>query len=182
MKGFSANDNPSHQGATNTWFTPKRIVGALGGFDLDPCTQSFRPFDTALRHIEYDRGQCGIEQEWSGRVWLNPPYGKDVGVWLEKLERHGNGIALVFSRTETRWAQRALSKCDGVLFLKGRISFIHETGKKSHNASNGSMLLFYGKDNLKYKKSLPGQFLETLTDKTEHMSDDVGQLESGFKS
>jgi len=48
---FLACDSVTHEGQTNTWFTPREILTALGPFDLDPCTQSFRPFDTAARHI-----------------------------------------------------------------------------------------------------------------------------------
>lgn len=52
---FISTDPQNHQGE-NTWFTPKEIIEALGPFDLDPCTVSFRPFDTAKNHIERDMG------------------------------------------------------------------------------------------------------------------------------
>ena len=148
MKGFSACDNPSHKGQTNTWFTPKEYVEPLGDFDLDPCTESFRPFNIAAHNICRDEGECGLSQSWSGRVFLNPPYGKDIGKWLEKLSSHGNGIALVFARCETRWSQKAFESCDAVYFIKGRISFISSLGKKSTNASNGNMFLIWGQKNI----------------------------------
>lgn len=161
MVGFSTNDNPSHQGKTNTWFTPYEIVRSLGSFDLDPCSQSFRPKKLARREFFHDKGDDGLLLEWSGRVWLNPPYGKEIGKWLDRLHSHGNGIALVFSRTETRWAQKELERCDAVNFIRGRISFIHESGKESHNASNGSMLLAYGRQNIESIFNIDGVAMDS---------------------
>lgn len=158
MEGFSSCDSPDHKGKTNTWFTPKTITKDLGEFKLDPCTMSFAPFFHATNNIFHDKGECGLRDVWNShdRVWLNPPYGKDVDKWLTKLYHHGNGMALVFSRTETRWAQRHLFLADGINFLKGRISFVSSNGRKSTNASNGSMLLAYGENNLKYLEKLEG--------------------------
>lgn len=161
MVGFSTNDNPSHMGKSNTWFTPIEIVRSLGIFDLDPCSQSFRPKCLAKKEYFYDQGDDGLLLEWQGRVWLNPPYGKETGRWLDRLHFHGNGIALVFSRTETIWAQNHLIKCDAVNFIRGRISFIHETGKYSHNASNGSMLLAYGEKNIESLFNIDGVVMES---------------------
>lgn len=162
MRGFSANDNPSHKGKSNTWFTPGKIISSLCDFDLDPCTQSFRPHKLAKKEIFHDLGHDGLEEKWEGKVWLNPPYGSHVKKWLDKLYEHGDGIALVFSRTDTKWAQEHLSKCDGVNFLKGRVSFIHESGKHSHNASNGSMLLAYGEHNIKYLFNINGIVMDSF--------------------
>ena len=153
---FFACDSVTHEGQTNTWFTPQEIVTTLGPFDLDPCTQTFRPYDTAARHICEDAGECGLASKWEGRVWLNPPYGKAITKWLGKLADHGNGIALVFSRTETGWGQAMIGRADAVNFLKGRIAFIRKDGKPSTNAGTGSMLLAFGRENVEAIKRLPG--------------------------
>ena len=76
------------------WLTPPEILGALGNFDLDPCSPIIRPWDTAARH--YSIEDNGLQQPWVGRVWLNPPYGRETGVWLQRLADHGNGIALAY--------------------------------------------------------------------------------------
>ncbi len=68
--------------------------------------------------------QNGLEQEWFGRVWLNPPYGRNVGLWLDRLAEHGNGMALIFARTDTKWFQRFAPKCSWILWLAGRVKFI----------------------------------------------------------
>src|SRR3546814_20869852 len=82
-----------------TWLTPLPIVSALGPFDLDPCAApSPRPWPTAARHIELP--EDGFAAEWSGRVWMNPPYGSEMARWLDKLATHRTGCALIFARTE----------------------------------------------------------------------------------
>jgi hypothetical protein len=153
---FFACDSVTHEGQTNTWFTPREIVTALGPFDLDPCTQTFRPFDTAARHICEDAGGDGMAEEWRGRVWLNPPYGKAISHWLGKLADHGNGVALVFARTETRWGQAMIGRAHAVNFLAGRIGFLRADGKPVTNAGTGSMLLAYGAANVEAVRRLPG--------------------------
>lgn len=153
---FTAGDPSSHEGITNTWFTPPEIVQPLGRFDLDPCTQSYRPFDTAVRHLCEDMGECGLSAPWEGRVWLNPPYGRAIARWLQKLADHGNGIALVFARTDTAWAQRLIASADGVNFLNGRIVFIRANGDRADNAGAGSMLLAFGSENVEAIQRIKG--------------------------
>lgn len=157
-KSFFKCDSVTHEGNTNTWFTPKSFIDTLGPFDLDPCTQSGRPFDTAKLHYCHDLGEDGLATPWNGRVWLNPPYGKSTGIWLDRLAAHGDGIALVFARTDSEWAQSILDKCDGVNFLNGRVRFIPENGGKSTNAGTGSMLIAFGKHNANAIKRLDGLF------------------------
>lgn len=82
------------------WLTPPEILRALGTFDLDPCSPTDRPWDTAKIH--YTKIDDGLAKPWHGRVWLNPPYGNKTKSWLSRLALHGNGIALVFARTETK--------------------------------------------------------------------------------
>lgn len=141
MKGFSKLDNPNHQGQTDTWLTPLSIIQSLGDFDLDPC--GFQGHATAKRLICLPSD--GLEEKWEGRIWLNPPYGKQTGTWLQKLEEHGNGIALVFARTETSWFQRL--RPDLVFLIKGRIKFLKPDFTESTNAGHGSMLLAWGRKN-----------------------------------
>ena len=81
MSFFSC-DSPSQTGKSNTWFTPKWILEALGEFDLDPCSQSFRPFDTARKHIEHDQG--------GGTAFLKSgPGAYGLILRMEKIHEHG---------------------------------------------------------------------------------------------
>lgn len=137
-----------HKGATDEWFTPKWIIDRLGPFDLDPCTSLFRPWDTAATHYcgeEVD----GLSLPWKGRVWLNPPYGPQMGKWVNKLAEHGNGIALIFARTETRAFQDFSTAAHGILFPAGRYNFCKpHTGEASKsNAGSPSCFIAFGDEN-----------------------------------
>jgi hypothetical protein len=81
---FVSTDPSNHQGE-NIWFTPPEIIKPLGAFDLDVCTVSFRPFDIAKHHIEFDKGQDAFQKEWGGIVWMNPPYGKEIEPFIKKF-------------------------------------------------------------------------------------------------
>ncbi len=89
-------------------------------------------------------------------MWLNPPYGDGIARWLGKLAYHGDGIALVFARMETSWAQAIVPRADAVNFLAGRISFLRADGRPETNAGTPSMLLAFGQRNVEALKNLEG--------------------------
>lgn len=128
------------------WLTPPEIVRALGPFDLDPCSPLVRPWDTAAKH--YTREDNGLMQPWEGRVWLNPPYGNDTVKWMRRLANHGNGIALIFARTETKvFFPWVWDHATGLLWLYGRISFYTKEGRRGGTAGAPSVLIAYGQEN-----------------------------------
>jgi hypothetical protein len=43
---------------------------------------------------------------------------------MERMAAHGNGIALVFSRTDASWFQLAMKTATAMLFYSGRIEFV----------------------------------------------------------
>jgi hypothetical protein len=141
-----------HQSAAmlkDEWLTPPGVIAALGEFDLDPCSPGDRrPWDTAAHH--FDIATNGLRQPWRGRVWLNPPYGRETGDWLDRLADHGNGIALIFARTETdMFFRHVWERADAVLFLRGRLHFHHVDGRRAAaNAGAPSCLVAYGERNV----------------------------------
>lgn len=153
-----------HQSATalkDEWLTPRHVLAALGPFDLDPCAPQVRPWDTAARH--YTVMDNGLVQPWEGRVWCNPPYGLEAAQWLARCADHGNAMALIFARTETRmFFDHVWPKAQAVLFLEGRLYFHHVCGRKaSANAGAPSVLVAYGSANAECLKSstLAGRYL-----------------------
>ena len=153
-----------HQSARmlkDEWLTPPNIIKGLGEFDLDPCSPIHRPWDTANHH--YNILDDGLTKEWFGRVWLNPPYGREATKWLDKLATHGNGKALIFARTETdMFFEQVWKRADALLFFKGRLYFHHVNGDRARaNAGAPSVLIAYGEENVKTLESVKewGQFL-----------------------
>jgi len=152
--------------SSDAWITPKWIVDGLGPFDLDPCAAEPQPWRTATRMItEKDNGLLDI---WKGFVWCNPPYGRELPIWLERMALHNNGIALTFARTETRaFFDNVWPHASALLFLRGRVSFFKPDGSpspKGHNSGGPSVLIAYG-DQAKARLSKQnkwGYFLEIL--------------------
>ena len=72
-----------------TWLTPKHIIDALGHFDTDPCCPPNMPWRTADRMLTKE--DDGTTAPWIGRVWCNPPYGREALPFLERMARYQGG-------------------------------------------------------------------------------------------
>ena len=84
-------------------------------------------------------------------------------LWLEKLKNHGNGIALIFARTETKcFFEHIWNDADAILFVKGRIRFYHVSGIQAGTPGAPSVFIAYGSKNaLALKNSgIEGRYLE----------------------
>ena len=94
--------------ASVEWYTPAHIADlaaqVLGEIDLDPCWHPDSPVRARLTYTETDDG---LGRPWSGRVFLNPPYGRTIDGWIARLvENYGAGavseaVALVPARVDT---------------------------------------------------------------------------------
>lgn len=133
---------------TPEWYTPadiiERTVALLGAIDLDPCSNEGSPNVPAARY--FTAADDGLRQIWSGRVYMNPPYGAVIGDWMTKLrDEHVAGrvpeaIALVPARTDTAWWQDNLSNTS-ICYVRGRLRFSgHE-----NSAPFPSAVVYFGK-------------------------------------
>lgn len=138
------------------WLTPPELIAALGPFDLDPCSPGMHraPWRTASRMIALP--EDGLTAMWTGRVWLNPPYGKKAPAWLAKLSRHGNGVALVFARTDTAWFHETVfPHAHALFYFRGRLRFHHVNGSAAENTAGApSFLVAYGERNVQALEEL----------------------------
>lgn len=135
-----------NNGQYDTWLTPRKFLWALGSFDLDPCAAPDpRPWPSAANHYDFSKGQNGLALPWAGRVWLNPPYSRDIGSWLKMMAMHQNGIALTFARTETEaWQEWVWPWATSLLFISGRLSFCLPDGTETRaTAGAPSALIAY---------------------------------------
>jgi hypothetical protein len=144
----------SRRVVTDEVLTDPDIIKAFGEFDLDPCSPIVRPWDTAKHH--YSKLDDGLVQPWFGRVWMNPPFGDVINLWLARMVEFGNGITYTFARTETDWYFRyGWEQADAAFFLRkrpyhydvlGNVLTDKKTGRKIN--SGGPISLFaYGEEN-----------------------------------
>lgn len=130
--------------SSDEWYTPPAVFDALGlSFDLDPAAPAGGvPWIPASRH--FTRADDGLRQPWHGRVWLNPPYGRQTHRWLQKLAAHGDGLALVFARTDTAWFHRIPTEATALCFTRGRLRFHRADGTTGDTAPSPSLLIAFG--------------------------------------
>lgn len=112
------------------WYTPtdilNRVQAVMGAIDLDPCSNSnTAPNVPAAQH--YTAADNGLTKDWNGRVYMNPPYGREIVEWIEKVVNEfktghiTQALVLVPSRTDTEWYRmlRDYPRC----FINGRLKF-----------------------------------------------------------
>lgn len=77
---------------TCEWETPQHIFEKYNkqyNFTLDVCAT---PKNAKCKRY-FTKEQDGLSQEWSGRCWMNPPYGREIGKWMKKaLESVRGGV------------------------------------------------------------------------------------------
>ncbi len=123
------NDNIHFRSDRPDWETPKDIFDALdaefGPFTLDAAASS----TTAKCLTFFTEAQDGLAQDWGvNRTWVNPPYGRRLGLWVEKaINASAAGatvVMLVPARPETVWFREAFEHASDVRFHSGRITFV----------------------------------------------------------
>jgi hypothetical protein len=135
-----------------TWLTPRWLVDALDlprTADVDPCAPPVRHWATARRH--FNKSEDGFNRPWrkTDFYWVNPPYGRECPAWMGKLADHGNGLLLVFARTDTVAFQDTVfshPNTSGLFFFRGRLKFANADGEEVGTAGAPSALIAYGKN------------------------------------
>jgi phage N-6-adenine-methyltransferase len=148
---------------SDEWYTPVEIIQSLGEFDLDPASspEAYRQNCSAKQF--YTAEENGLNKDWYGRVWLNPPYSNPlIQQFLTKMAEHNNGIALVFAKVEAKWFHDiVLRYATAIKFLYDRVRFFRPNGTQGLQPRNGSMLIAYGTENARILSDNPlkGKFL-----------------------
>jgi len=97
---------------TPEWATPAGLYAELDEefhFTLDPCPLG-------------GKGD-GLALVWEGAVFVNPPYGREIGKWVRKgYESPATVVMLLPSRTDTAWWHDYCMKGE-IRFIRGRLKF-----------------------------------------------------------
>lgn len=120
-----SNMNVHFSSATEMWATPQEFFdkyNELYKFETDVCASP----ENAKCGKFFTEEDNGLEQDWEGSCWMNPPYGRTIKSWMKKAyESSLNGatvVCLVPSRTDTVWWHDYAVKGD-IEFIKGRLKF-----------------------------------------------------------
>ena len=141
--------------ADNEWFTPPEYVElarcVLGEIDLDPASHQVAQ-KTIQAESFFTPSQDGLAQDWSGRVWLNPPYAQPaIGHFVEKLvsefkaARVTAAILLTHNYTDTSWFHKAAMAAQAICFTRGRIRFMALDGGIAA-PTQGQVFFYFGDD------------------------------------
>jgi phage N-6-adenine-methyltransferase len=129
---------------TDEWATPQsffdKVSAEFGGFDLDTCATA----ENAKCAAYFDIAAGGLDQDWAGKNWCNPPY-SELKRWVKKARREqlrGNlTVMLVPARTDTIVFHESIYNQPNVevRFIKGRLKF----GGSENSAPFPSMLVVF---------------------------------------
>lgn len=143
------------------WYTPSEIIEAarevMGGIDLDPssCDEAQETVKAAEFFTEE---QNGLEQEWAGRVFLNPPFAHPtVKYFAEKLlfsyesKSVSQAVYLSNACTDTGWWQKLAAANAQVCFPEGRIRF-RGPNDQGQSPTLGQTLIYLGDNSEKFRE------------------------------
>jgi len=125
---------------TAEWETPQELFNFLDSefhFTLDPCATRKNAKCKKFFSLKED----GLKQDWTEEsVFMNPPYGRVIGKWVEKIAKEG-GVALLPARTDTKWFHEFILGKAEIRFIKGRLKF----GGSKNSAPFPSMICIFKK-------------------------------------
>lgn len=131
------------------WTTPDDFYAVLDaefGFTLDPCCYAH----TAKCARFFTKEEDGLRQDWTGAVFMNPPYGRAIGKWIAKAYEAAQTtadvvVALIPARTCSRYWHDYCMKAAEIRFVKGRLRFGCQSTDRHDNAPFPNAVIVFRK-------------------------------------
>lgn len=128
LRTATTRNNGRYNGNGRHWATPPEIFDPLHAefdFTLDPCATN----ETTKCAFFYSEEQNGLLQDWSGhRVFMNPPYGREIYDWTRKArESTAQGalvVGLLPASCDLRWWHEDVVGHAEVRYIRGRVRFL----------------------------------------------------------
>jgi hypothetical protein len=166
LRWAAAASIPTKNSLSDEWLTPKHIIelarSVMGGIDTDPAT-IYLANDWIQATRWYSREQNGLagHNQWLGRVWLNPPYGKgdgSAGDFATRLEQEylkgavSEAITCLNADSMTSlWFDTVWRTATVHCVWRGRLNFIPGDPSKESSATKGTVFSYYGRDSTRFK-------------------------------
>lgn len=142
--------NVHFSSASDLWETPQELFDRLDArfqFSLDVCALP----ENAKCAEFFSPSDDGLSKTWTGRCWMNPPYGRAIGAWMKKAYESAltgaDVVCLVPARTDTRWWHDYAMRGD-IEFLRGRLKF----GGHKNSAPFPSAIVVFGEKTRMWQK------------------------------
>ena len=147
----------ANNSGNNEWYTPADYIEAarevMGSIDIDPASNDIAQ-ETVKAKTYYTAETNGLDKEWRGNVWMNPPYASDlIGKFIDKLiselQSIEQAIVLVNNATETEWFNKLISRANAVCFPRSRVKFYMPDGKTGAPLQ-GQAVIYFGEQQAKF--------------------------------
>jgi hypothetical protein len=136
------------------WYTPADIIEkareAMGSIDCDPASSEIAN-KVVKAEIYFTEQDNGLERQWAGNVWLNPPFKypliqQFLDTLIAKYEANEICQACVFcnNATDTEWWQTLARKSTCVCFVKGRLKCYRPDGSTGQSPLQGQTIVYFG--------------------------------------
>jgi len=137
------------------WMTPASVFAPLHeifDFTGDGCATDERA-SRLPRFISPEEDALAVDWDRIGpRVWLNPPYGRQIKKWFAKTveqcehRKVNTVVMLTFANTDTTYWRDYVAEspyCHKVVFLRPRVKFERPDGIGAVGAPKGSAVIVY---------------------------------------
>jgi phage N-6-adenine-methyltransferase len=109
------------------WETPQNFFNELNrefSFVLDVCAVES---DAKVQHF-LSPAEDGLSVPWHSPAWMNPPYDRSIGLWVEKAYKESQKgkliVCLLPGRSnDTQWFHNYVMRASEIRFIKDRIHF-----------------------------------------------------------
>jgi phage N-6-adenine-methyltransferase len=156
-------------GKSNEWYTPARYIEAarevMGGIDLDPASCEIANQVVKAKRY-YTKEDNGLTQEWTGNIWLNPPYSSECSPTGREGSRQGlakpfifklireyeqgnitEAVLLITSDTDASWFMPLWNY--PICFADHKVMF-HRPGRSNEGQFFGTSFVYLGPNEAKF--------------------------------